>query len=230
MAWVSRCLVGKITKAELDEERRKETNALDMMQNSSIIYHTESILEAQIISLIFCYVLTNTWDASLFYGQKSGKALDSAIINFGLTQHEFTEVMMLILLIEHVFSYCSGIFKAWELKTRGVANEKGIETAKYGSILYWIEIGIDVLVIILVIIHFAQMGDMSLMHDLPLLNYWILFDTVIMFLTLPYMALAKHLIVKGEITKNIFTLYQVQRRKLKKRREQVKPSNQNQYK
>jgi len=80
MAWVSRCLVGKITKAELDEERRKETNALDMMQNSSIIYHTESILEAQIISLIFCYVLTNTWDASLFYGQKSGKALDSAII------------------------------------------------------------------------------------------------------------------------------------------------------
>lgn len=50
---------------------------------------------------------------------------------------------------------------------------------------------------------------MEIMHDLPLLNYWILFDTVIMFFTLPYVALAKLLILKGEITKNIFTLYQV---------------------
>lgn len=43
--WLRRCLVGKITKAELDDERMKETNSLDMMQNTSIIYHTESILE-----------------------------------------------------------------------------------------------------------------------------------------------------------------------------------------
>jgi len=118
-------------------------------------------------------------------------------------------------MIEHIFSYCSGIFKAWELKTRGVTNEKGIETAKIGNILYWVEIGIDFIIIIFVIIHFAQIANTGLMHDLPLLNYWILLDTVIMFLTLPYTAVAKHLIVKGEITKNIFTMYQVQRRKLK---------------
>lgn len=56
---------------------------------------------------------------------------------------------------------------------------------------------------------------------MPLLNYWILFDTVIMFLTLPYVALAKILILNGEITKNIFTLYQVQKKKLKERRKKL---------
>lgn len=69
---------------------------------------------------------------------------------------------------------------------------------------------------------------MDMLHDLPLLNYWILFDTVIMFLTLPYMALAKILMLKGEITKNIFTLYQVQKKKLKDRRKKladVKPKD-----
>ena len=43
--WVKKNIVGNIRKHELDDERMKETNALDMMQNSSIIYHTESILE-----------------------------------------------------------------------------------------------------------------------------------------------------------------------------------------
>ncbi len=43
--WIKRCIVGHIKKAELDEARKNETNALDMMQNSSIIYHPESLLE-----------------------------------------------------------------------------------------------------------------------------------------------------------------------------------------
>jgi len=81
--------------------------------------------------------------------------MDSSIMNFGLSQRNFTEVVILVLFIEHIFSYSSGIFKAWELKTRGKPNEKGIESAKIGSILYWVEIIIDVLIIILIVIHFA---------------------------------------------------------------------------
>lgn len=142
-------------------------------------------------------------------------------MNFGLTQREFTEVIILVLFIEHIFSYISGVFKAWELKTRGEPDEKGIERAKVGEILFYVEIVIDVLIIVLIIIHFAQMESMAILHDLPLLNYWILFDTVIMFFTLPYVALAKILILKGEITKNIFTLYQVQKKKLKDRRKKL---------
>ena len=46
MDWINRCVVGKIVKNELDDERKSETNALDYMQNTSIVYHTESILES----------------------------------------------------------------------------------------------------------------------------------------------------------------------------------------
>lgn len=31
IAWIKRCVVGNITKKELDNERMKETNSLDMM-------------------------------------------------------------------------------------------------------------------------------------------------------------------------------------------------------
>ena len=45
------------------------------MQNTSIVYHTESILEAQIISLIICYLLNQKWsfDANtvMEYGKNS---------------------------------------------------------------------------------------------------------------------------------------------------------------
>lgn len=43
--WLKNCVVGRVSKKDLDDERMKETNSLDLMQNSSIIYHTESILE-----------------------------------------------------------------------------------------------------------------------------------------------------------------------------------------
>ena len=50
--WIKKCVVGKITKAMLDDERNGETNALDMMQNSGIIYHMESLLEMQVLCLL----------------------------------------------------------------------------------------------------------------------------------------------------------------------------------
>ena len=46
-----------------------------------------------------------------------------------------------------------------------------------------------------------------MIDDLPLLNYWIILDVVIMLLTLPYVKLCKYFITIGETTKNIFTLY-----------------------
>ena len=70
--WIKKQVVGNISKSELDEERRKETNALDMMQNTSIIYHTESILEMQITCLVLCYYFTNKWATTFNYGTKSG--------------------------------------------------------------------------------------------------------------------------------------------------------------
>jgi len=66
--WVRKCVVGRITKNELDDERVIETNSLDIMQNSSIIYHMESVIEMQMLTLIFCYYFTDMWAEKQGYG------------------------------------------------------------------------------------------------------------------------------------------------------------------
>ena len=50
--FIQTCVVGKITKRELDDERVREINQLDMMMNSRLIDHPESIVEFQIINLV----------------------------------------------------------------------------------------------------------------------------------------------------------------------------------
>ena len=47
--WLFRNLVGKITKVDLDVRRSNSLNSLDMMQNSNIFYHPESINETNLI-------------------------------------------------------------------------------------------------------------------------------------------------------------------------------------
>jgi hypothetical protein len=44
-------------------------------------------------------------------------------------------------------------------------------------------------------------------NDVPLLNYFILIDIVIMLLSLTYSFMVQVVMVNGEITKNIFTLF-----------------------
>ena len=56
-AWIKQNVVGRITKANLDQEKLSEMTELDMMQNQSIIYHTESIIEMQVILLLCVYAL-----------------------------------------------------------------------------------------------------------------------------------------------------------------------------
>lgn len=51
LTFLKNCVVGKITKEDLDDERVREINKMDMMSNSSIIWHQESINELQIICL-----------------------------------------------------------------------------------------------------------------------------------------------------------------------------------
>ena len=43
--FIETAIYGKITKTMLDDERVRELNAMDMMQNQSIIHHPESIME-----------------------------------------------------------------------------------------------------------------------------------------------------------------------------------------
>lgn len=58
------------------------------------------------------------------------------------------------------------------------------------------------------LVHFKDMTSEEF-HDLPLLNYWIVVDLILMFFTLPYTYLSQMFMVTGEIIKNVYTLYQV---------------------
>jgi len=58
-------------------------------------------------------------------------------------------------------------------------------------------------------------------HNIPFCIYWLIVDMVIMFCTLPYVKLAMYIQILGESTKNIYTLFQIQKTKLKERRDNV---------
>ena len=49
--WMTTRIVGSITKFKLDRQRNNEINESDILQNTSIVYHTESLVEMQIMCL-----------------------------------------------------------------------------------------------------------------------------------------------------------------------------------
>ena len=61
LTWIEENVVGKITKQKLDQQRKKETDQLDMMQTASIIYHPESLIEMQMVCLALLWVAQEFW-------------------------------------------------------------------------------------------------------------------------------------------------------------------------
>lgn len=55
--WIKTRLWGDITQKTLDTQRTHEINNNDLMQNTGIIYHIESVLEMQIMCLITLYLV-----------------------------------------------------------------------------------------------------------------------------------------------------------------------------
>jgi hypothetical protein len=154
---------------------------MDMFQNSSIIYHTESILEMQILCLISIIFINNMWNDFRKYGKLS--KVDGAL--FGLAIDEMSYKFMYILLAEHLMAYLFDIYRKYELKKHGKANKFGIEQAPCETCLRLIEIIIDVIIFIMVMIHFNSMTREQFLN-LPFLNFWILVDLIIMAFAQPY--------------------------------------------
>jgi hypothetical protein len=126
--------------------------------------------------------------------------------------------LIYVFLGEHLTVYLFGIFREHDLKHNGTSNKYGIETAPKEFCLKIFEVVFDVLLFVVVIYNFTRQTDKEF-HEQPLLNYWLLIDIIIMLITLPYTIMSQIMMMSGEITKNVFTLYQVQKRKLKERRE-----------
>tara|TARA_B110000285_G_C15009761_1_gene555790 strand:+ start:731 stop:1069 length:339 start_codon:yes stop_codon:yes gene_type:complete len=112
----------------------------------------------------------------------------------------------MVLLTEHIFSYLFGIWRDYEIKKKGKPNKYGIESAPIEFRMRIIEVLADLVIFIFILNHFTAL-DRVQFNDLPLLNYWMLVDMIIMFLTLPYTYMSRLMMITGEIIKNIFTLY-----------------------
>lgn len=139
---------------------------------------------------------------------------------FASSPRETSESIMIVLLVEHIVAYMFNIYRNWELKRHGTPNTLGIETAPCESRLKMFEIIADFVIIVVVLIHFLKAGK-DAFNDNPLNNFWILTDLVIMFISLPYTYMVQLIMVYGEINKNIFTLFQVQKRLLRERRNRL---------
>jgi hypothetical protein len=129
-------------------------------------------------------------------------------------------MFMYVLIAEHVLSYLFGMFRDYDIKHNGKKDRHGIESAQREGILRILEVIIDIGIAAWIMISMISQ-DSATFNSLPFLNFWIMCDMIIMVITLPYTYVSKFMMISGEITKNIFTLYQVQKRKLKERKEKV---------
>lgn len=55
--WILNCCDGKITKEKMEETKIKEIRSNDMMQNTGIFYHPESIAEFQVLCLLVAWLV-----------------------------------------------------------------------------------------------------------------------------------------------------------------------------
>lgn len=188
--WIRDCFVGNISKADLDDERARETNQLDLIQNASILYHTESILEMQMACLVLCFFLDRQWSAVQKYGSYVEPDPIGAALKIGnLDPYQIGRLFMYIFAGEHIMSYSFGMYRDYELKERGKSNEHGVESAPCESRLRCVEIFVDFTIFGCVIFYVLTLTE-GQRHNLPFCIYWLLVDMVIMFFTLPYTKLA----------------------------------------
>ena len=87
-----------------------------MMQNTSIIYHSESIVELQIVGIIIMHLAKE------------------------YTSHYTNYRIVIVMLCAHIFSYVTQLYRDWEQETYGKLDINGVLRAKKEFILSVIEI------------------------------------------------------------------------------------------
>lgn len=114
-------------------------------------------------------------------------------------------------------SYCFQLFRKHDLIENGIVNKYWIEYAPREMVLRIIEVAFN-FVLFMVILLNHSMKTLEEIRYATLINYWIMIDSTIILLYHPYILISKRILLHGEITKNIYTLFTVQKSKLNKRR------------
>ena len=124
-----------------------------------------------------------------------------------MSYYDFSNILCFLMLTEHVMSYFFTYIKSYSISRHGVSNEIGIENTTLSTVLDCLSCIFELGIFILTAVHVASMGDK--VHDIPLINYFLILNICVTMLTIPYGYISRRQAVRSEVTKNMFTLYAV---------------------
>ena len=191
----------------MNRERQLEVNQNDMMQNTGICYHPESISEMQltILSLIWAYCL-NVATVPSHLNEHEEQILETIIA---------LKFMLTCLIVRHVNSWFIELMRRYEIEHYGKLDMHGVPRAKYESYLQSVQY-------FYICVLLGVIGNKLIAIDRTILNFelqmcvlWIIVDLSTCFLTRIYISLIYYLKISGEIRANFTTMISVQKRFLR---------------
>ena len=111
-------------------------------------------------------------------------------------------------LFVHIYSYVGHYFRLHDIKLNGKPDVNGVYTAKKEAIFQNIEIFVICMLVGFTIKHLIDMEQESF-HIEGVHTYFLILNSTITFFTKAYIYFGQMMKVSGEITKNIYTLFQV---------------------
>ena len=196
--FIQKQVVGNILKDELVEQRVKEVNGLDMMQNTTIIHHIESIIEVQLISIyVFCFLIRSYTDGKFEHSEKPEFESGPSAIVYSMLSH-------------HLMSYLFAIYRKFELKNRGKPDMNGVVRTSRESLLSTLEVLLASILFGYCINYFVHLESAADYHNDCYLNYWISIDMFLTVLLPAYVYAVKYFNLKSDLIQNIHTLVFVQ--------------------
>ena len=172
--WIETFVLGNITKKDLDNQRIAELNSTDLMENSKIIYHVESILEMQFLVLII----------STYVQYQTNIEHNKQASNSSIAIETDTEVAIIMwtLIVEHIGSYIFSFIRIRDIAKNGKPDKNGVYRAPFEQSLQILEIFFDSILFGYTINHMRKMSEAQFNRQ-PYYTYWIIIDMIIMFLT-----------------------------------------------
>lgn len=116
---------------------------------------------------------------------------------------------MICCFLEHIFSYACAFYRKNDIYKNGKYDINGIKRAVNESKLGSIQFFIVCIIIGFTVNFFLDADTIEEFHDQKhsVQNYWIVIDTIVMFLSQTYISTSLYMRIEGEINKNLYTLY-----------------------
>ena len=127
--------------------------------------------------------------------------------------HNSSNFLMVCLLCEHMFSYIVAFYRARDIERNGQIDINGVKRAPTELFIGNIQFFIACIIIGFTINFFLDNETKEIFNneELALQHYWIIIDVAIIFLAQAYISTSLYMKVSGEVVKNLYSLYFLQK-------------------